>query len=409
MKHRATRLIACYAVPLALALGCAKGGAPSADVPATPDGGSADAGPGACAPSCGPGQRCDETVSPPACAEICNPPAGCRPAWEACNADGGLCEPLRCGAQACQLGQGCFAPGTFEPIAGEASVCTCLPEVAEGASGAAIQQDSCGAYGMICGYDSATKAAAICRKPGAFERCLQRVGCSEGFGCASIPGGGLCLQSCSEGKDCRDPSTYCEIADGHCWPNVCAQPSVSAADRERYFKPCDSAGEADGTCLPTSGTHGELGLCFQAGTAPSRGPCDPGADRETVPGLCPVGEKCQSIQPGPSGGARALGVCATVCDAGSAATSTCPTGELCLDVSGAKGSTGTLGRLGLCVLSCDALRADSCPAMDALGNAMACFFDASLESGYCRAILQGAAALGSPGQSPDVAVENRVH
>ena len=97
-------------------------------------------------------------------------------------------------------------------------------------------------------------------------------------------------------------------------------------------------------------------------------------------------------------------MCATVCDAGPAATSACPTGERCLDVSGSKDSTGTLG---LCALSCDALGAGSCPALDALGNAMECFFDAVLAGGYCRAISQGAAALGSAGQAPDVAVENR--
>lgn len=331
---------------LLAALGCAQGGAGAGDAQGLADGGAPapDAG-GACgAAECGSAQRCDRSVSPPACIEICNPPAGCRPGWETCELQSGACSALACGAGPCQLGQGCFDPATLAPSAGAGSVCTCLPK----AFGAEARGDSCAPYGTVCGYDPASKAAAACRRPREFEGCRPAVGCGDGLGCASTPSGGLCLRSCAKAEDCPKPTEYCDVMDGHCWTNECARPDRSASERERYFKPCDAAGAADGTCLPVAGPSGEVGLCFQGGSAPSHGACDPAADRANPSGICPVGELCQTAS-GADGGAG-LGVCRTACDPAPSATSGCAAGERCLDISGAASLyQGAAGRLGACL------------------------------------------------------------
>ncbi len=343
-RGRAARILTAFL----LALGCSRG-ASNPDAHELADGGPADAG-GACgAAVCGAAQRCDETVSPPACVEICNAPSGCRPGWETCDFQSGTCAPLQCGAGPCHLGQGCFDPATFAPRAGEGSACTCLPKVLDPASGALRQQDSCAAYGMVCAYDPATKAAASCRKPREFEGCRSSVGCADGLGCVLTTAGGLCLQSCEEAKDCRKVTEYCEPRDGHCWPNECARPARSASERARYFQPCAAAGAADGTCLPVTSDLGEVGLCFQAGSAPSHGPCDPSADRATPSGLCPVGEVCWATGAG-ADGAGAAATCRTACDPEPGASPGCSSGERCLDISGPTSPyQGAPGRLGACV------------------------------------------------------------
>jgi hypothetical protein len=352
-------------------------------------------------------------VSPAACVEICNPPTGCRPRWEECDEATTRCDPPECGSGRCQLGQGCYDPATFEPAAGEASICTCLPRIADPASGEdlqeeVLQEDSCAPYGMVCGFDSARKSAALCRKPSAFEGCLPRAGCAEGLSCAATSAGGLCLQSCAEGKDCRDITTYCEIMDGHCWPNRCARPDLDPAERDRSFKPCDAAGKGDGTCLPFTATADAF-LCVQAGTAPSRGACDPDADRTNPSGLCQVGERCDATEPDPLDVTRAKGICVAACDAGPDAAALCPDGQRCIEVFGTQDSAHRpLGRLGSCLLACDVLGTGGCPLQDTLGNAMGCRVDAAQSGGVCRSLLPGAGALGAACPPPALAAEHRL-
>ncbi len=343
---RALPLPLALAVAYSVALGCAHREINE------PDAGSLDAGAadgGACGSAvCGPAQQCDRTVTPPACVELCDAPAGCRPGWETCNAQSGTCGPVACGSATCQLGQGCFDPATLVAADGASSACTCLPKLVDAATGSPVRQDSCAPYGGVCPYDASAKAAAACRKPLEFESCLAAAGCASGLGCVTTSSGGLCLQTCSRGGDCKSITEYCEVMDGHCWINECARPDQRAAERERYLKPCASAGAADGTCLPVMGSVGEVGLCFQGGSAPSHGACDLGADRAEPSGLCPVGELCLPGSGADGGGAQ--GACWTACDPAADAGAPCESGERCQDVSGAASPyQGAPGRLGACI------------------------------------------------------------
>ncbi|MGI5863031.1 MAG: hypothetical protein ACOX6T_13350 [Myxococcales bacterium] len=377
-----------------------------------------------CDPACRSGQRCDKTQVPAVCKEICNPPAGCLAGWEVCNEETEQCEPLSCGSNKCEFGQGCFNPNTMNP---GGTTCTCLPARPKDPTArpdtcesVEMLPDTCEVYGMVCDYNEDAPAASKCKLPGVYDSCLPSIGCEEGLDCVDDGRGGTCMQPCETTENCGDIADLCWPDDGspnanHCITNFCAIPfNYGAEERDLYFQPCPTlmAGEtADpstwtGTCVPLSLCYNsqltDVGLCFQAGTAPSHGQCDPDADRSNLEEMCPVNQLCTGVMPSETEG-KQVGICIELCNAGKAPRPAVGCGaapeamDYCMDVSGVDYDNPAWqheARIGFCLEGCNPFTDEPC-SNDILGNEQGCWLGPSLdEKGYCNAVIPDAPGVG---------------
>lgn len=416
--------IACFAAIAALAMTACSGGdgdAPDAgndgaDVVTPKDGGGNTP---TCKPACGKDETCNIKAIPPRCEKLCNPPEGCSD-LEVCDTSGAKpeCKPVKCGNNQCERGQGCFNPLTGAP---GGNTCTCLPD-------SNITSDTCAEFGMKCDYDWDNGGASKCLKPGDWEPCVEATGCQEGLECTDLDGEFYCLRPCTKTTDCPDVSQYCVPNDpqlqvspalrNKCMDNICSwggypiQDATPAQERAKYYQPCDAAGTGDGSCLPHWLWDGralyDVGYCYQAGTAPSLGKCDPKATRLTAGannvGLCPKNELCSGGTPDQQSPSKMSGLCRPLCNAGPQAEPVrgCGAGEICLDTTGLDGEDPAkpeynwlpAARLGICETACQMYGNGACPD-DALGNKQGCIYTYRLdENGYCTALRPNAGGWG---------------
>jgi len=401
---------------------------------------------GACGYACAEDEFCDDSFITPVCMKYCNPPVGCRgpvegkpnDPYEICNQTERKCEPRSCGndqqqAQ-CEFGQGCYRWDKDQGKFIQSVRCSCSQEF----EGGEVIADTCWEYGMVCDFDPANPVTyAKCKKPSAeWENCKPEVGCDGNLECRTFPGAFYCLKPCETSADCADPMEYCLPDDPayisgarkSCWYNFCAEPQGAKnplKEMAKYFKPCNATGENDGTCFPLvqedeSGIY-DIGICFQGGTAPSGGKCDPKATRANMAGICPVGELCDEIQAvaddgselpfpplAPDGGVytgepidtAAEGICRPVCNSGPAPLAStekpCAEGQSCLDVSGLLSypTASVEARMGYCYQGCSVSGSAACPD-DVLGNKQGCTNDFSYsDKGICYSLRPDAKKLG---------------
>ncbi len=239
----------------------------------------------------------------------------------------------------------------------------CLPTKAGGSSGLCVTLCAPGADGGKCAAGEAcasfdqgvyagggwcvavTDAGCAAAASSAAGGCVTSADCSCPSECFADPlrpvGGypGACELPCQSSADCPDPSTVCR--SGSCRKNPCSAGPRGEAEPGAIDGPCDSAGQADGTCLQSGvvmtpdGGSLPTGTCWQAGAA--TGSCDPGATRGDPSLLCPVGSACVL---GSDGGGTCEAVCDPTQDGG-----VCPTATVCFPVSpgdpfGAQAHTG---------------------------------------------------------------------
>lgn len=298
------------------------------------------------------------------------------------------------------------------------TTCTCLP--ARTKNGQDLP-DTCEVYGKVCDYNKDRPAASKCKLPGVYDTCLPSIGCEEGLDCIDDGSGGWCMEPCETTADCSDLTDLCYPDNGdpyanHCYFNLCAAPWAEGnAARAAYFKPCPTLmpGEtADpttwtGTCVPLStyGSAGQLmdvGLCFQAGSAPSHGACDPDAGRSNLEEMCRINQLCSGVMPSTVEG-KQVGICYEMCNAGPnpspvAGCDAAPNGsDFCMDVSGVNSENPDWqreARIGFCFEGCNPFTDESC-SEDVLGNDQGCWLGPNLdEQGYCNAIIPDAPGVG---------------
>ncbi|MGC4119354.1 MAG: hypothetical protein QM765_33270 [Myxococcales bacterium] len=377
---------------------------------------------------CGADQFCDTSATEPICAEICDPPMGCA-LGVTCVHDtpsSGHCQLPKCSDESCGEGQLCRS------IDGTNEVCTCYPAYVD-ASGIE-QQDTCAAFGKVCGMDLAqpTLQPATCRLPGELEDCKPAVGCAplmDGgrLDCVALTGSSLCLRSCEKGGKtdatmCRLDYTTCygSPVKNHCYVNICADPSCTGTpgckedtERAKFFKPCTNVTAWDSTCVPyPMGDHMVIGLCVQGGTAAHGGECDPSLTHyepspysrhcpppqlDSTGAVVMPGEQCQALEWSPT----TRGICRPMCNAYSPSpvpVATCGAGQLCLDITLDPLVAKTW--LGLCVPQCDLFGAGVC-GFDVLGNRMGCTASYDYQGpGWCRAMVDAPSGAGGTCSSP---------
>ncbi len=404
--------VACMSALLATALvGCGSDGDDPTDA-GTPDTGTVGGQdrvppppppPPSCDPPCPSGKRCDTSTGVPECVHICRAPNGCQPDTEVCNEVTGQCEPISCNGTVCKQGQDCVDLATGNRNTPNA-VCTCVSYKISGGQEVA-NSDTCAPYGLVCGTESGGPldgedwTISECKKPGAKQDCNPTIGCDGDLECVSLnlSSGQVnwCLEKCTTTADCSNPIDECATNIGHCYYNFCeADPPAQGQPKDRtpYFKPCNSAGTGDGMCVPLNGGSDSVGVCFQTGTAPEGGECDPDAERGDDPnniGLCGQNELCFGVVPDDQDPTKTKGLCRPLCNAAPAGTASpaagCATGE-CFSISGSFTHPNTI--LGACYDTCDLLgdpATNDCPA-DGLGNPQGCFLGgdfANVNRGRC--------------------------
>ncbi|MFN7131663.1 MAG: hypothetical protein ACK4N5_06245 [Myxococcales bacterium] len=427
--------VACMSATLALCLvGCGGPDDPQGGTDAGqtggPDAGRPDSGnqppPPQCDPPCPSGKTCDTSTGVPECVFICNAPNGCQPDTEVCNETTKACEPVSCNGSKCQQGQACVNLTTGrigENIAG--GVCTCVGYKVNSNGQEVADSDTCGPYGKVCDTDSDGPAEgepwtanATCKLPGEKQECIPTVGCEAGLQCETLQGGGgtfsMCLRKCATTADCPSLLDKCEPnLGGFCFYNYCARPATGTGqDRAQYFKPCNSTGTNDGTCVPLSGQTDTIGICFQNGTVAAGGECDPAANRQAPDKLCGANELCFGVMPDAADATKTRGICRPLCNAAPTGTANpvqaCSTGS-CLSITNLNSN---LTRLGACFANCDPVGTpgQSGCQNDILGNTTGCraydFTDPT--KGYCVALSPTAGATAGSNCAAEVKGDARM-
>ncbi|HUB07405.1 MAG TPA: hypothetical protein VMB50_10400 [Myxococcales bacterium] len=214
----------------------------------------------------------------------------------------------------------------------------------DGSAGCACQvaDPGIGSMRSSCSYNPILDAGASvicdpvslhCRAPRDLEPCAALDAgpgdtCDQGYACVELPGAdaGTCLQPCTTSADCQDPETWCvagagslALPDGGLTTSACELNPCDAT--AAAYQPCNSAGTADGQCLPYAGSTGLTGICTRTGQAAIGQPCAPlgGAC-----GTCAAGGICSL-----SGTAAPRDSCLPACDQTGVAGPSCAAPEVC--------------------------------------------------------------------------------
>jgi hypothetical protein len=131
--------------------------------------------------------------------------------------------------------------------------------------------------------------------------CNSDADCSCPLHCIAATGGSVCERACQTTGDCPNLETLCMM--GNCAPNFCGAHGVGPTNGE-LDGTCDAVGTNDGSCIPLMLNGTNVGLCSQAGTAPTT--CNPLATRSDLGQACVAGDVCLLL----AGQAN----CFTMCD-----------------------------------------------------------------------------------------------
>jgi len=209
--------------------------------------------------------------------------------------------------------------------------------------------DPCLAIGLACSQ------AGTCQYPQELQQCLAAVGCAATLQCTpgyQFSGAtvSICLHPCSATSDCPNPITNCQAHSGGASATVCFL-NFCGSGTTGFYQPCNSAGSADGVCLPAGmGASGEVGVCEAGGTLPPWSLCSVTRGEDGGPGFCDLQASCIPFV-GATG--PAVSVCTPFCAPTGSPVSgpACAAGETCFP--------SPLG--GFCLQDCGSATAPACP------------------------------------------------